>query len=133
MDRGEILRKLAGGELSVEEATRLIQEGTSEPAAAPVESTEPATPENAPAPVKKSGTRWLHVRISDLHSQHDQLRVNVPLGLVRTGLKIGARFTDRIAPDAWSEVLEALDNGEIGTLVEVEDIDKGERVHIYVD
>ncbi len=62
------------------------------------------------------------------------MRVNVPLGLVRFGLRIGARFTDELDEDLARDVIAALEEGTIdGTLVEVEDEEDNERVHIVVD
>jgi len=62
------------------------------------------------------------------------VRVNVPLGLVKFGLGVGARFSDEIDPDMMDDVLHALDEEQMsGTLVEVEDLDDNEYVHIFVD
>jgi hypothetical protein len=50
------------------------------------------------------------------------------------GLKIGARFTDEVDSEMVHDVMDALETSDVsGTLVEVEDVDDNERVHIFVD
>ena len=60
--------------------------------------------------------------------------MNVPLGLVNLGLKIGSRFTDEVDSEMMHTVMDALQDVSLtGTLVEVEDIDDNEHVHIFID
>ena len=50
------------------------------------------------------------------------------------GLKIGARFTDEVDNDVIRDVVDALGDDQLtGTLVEVEDVEDNERVHIFID
>jgi hypothetical protein len=84
--------------------------------------------------VGQSGRRWLHIHVSDLESGKNRVRVNVPLGLVQFGLRIGAHFTDEVDNDVIRDVVDALHDDQLtGTLVEVEDEDDNERVHIFID
>ena len=49
-------------------------------------------------------------------------------------MKVGARFTNEVDADMMADVMEALRSEDVhGTLVEVEDVDDNERVHIFVD
>jgi len=78
--------------------------------------------------------RSLHIDVSELDSGRNRVRINVPLGLMRFGMRIGARFTNEIDRETVDEVLNALNGEELsGTLVEVEDVEDNERVHIYID
>jgi hypothetical protein len=141
--RREILEMLSAGELDVERATEMLNVlgRGEEPVllAEPGLPDEPATPVEEPAAVarsasKRSGPRMLRIHVSDLQSGRHRVRVNVPLGLVNIGLKIGARFTDEFDDDTVREVIDALHDPEIsGTIVEVEDEDDNERVHIFID
>jgi hypothetical protein len=147
MDRSEILQKLSAGEIGVEEAERLLREShsgaESMPAAQPevTEQAEPQAPAQ-PQPVEerdpKSGgakdrPRWLHVRVGDVGAEGDRVRINIPIGIVRAGLRFGSHFGCGLTGDVWQEVVAALRDDVTGTLVDVEDIEKGERVHIFVD
>ncbi len=128
MTRKEILEKLAAGEIDISRATEMLNTAQ--------ESVEPpAVSAPAPAPSEsKSGHRWLKIHVSNLETGKNRVRVNVPLGLVNLGLKIGSRFTDEVDDGVMHDVLDALKNKEItGTLVEVEDEDDNERVHIFIE
>ncbi|HEX3050547.1 MAG TPA: hypothetical protein VHP83_07835 [Aggregatilineaceae bacterium] len=126
--RKEILEKLAAGEIDITRATEMLNtaQESVEPPAAP--ALPPAASES------KSGRRWLKIHVSNLETGKSRVRVNVPLGLVNLGLKIGARFTDEVDEGLMHDVLDSLKNKEItGTLVEVEDEDDNERVHIFIE
>jgi hypothetical protein len=135
--RKEILEMLSAGEIDVTRATELLNEvrGADTPRAAEEAGAPRATPTPPSSPAdNKKGRRWLHIHVSDLESGQNRVRVNVPLGLVNLGLKVGARFTDEVDAAMMEDVMGALQDQEItGTLVEVEDMDDNERVHIFID
>lgn len=140
--RKEILEMLAQGQIDVTRATEMLNEVNAAPpapeplaeraeeAAPPVETPAPSAPPAKP----QSRSRWLHIHVSELDTGRNRVRVNVPLGLVSFGLRVGARFTDEVDSEMMRDVMRALHDQEIsGTLVEVEDLDDNERVHIFVD
>ncbi len=152
MDRSEILQKLSAGEISTDEAIRLLDEARATGNAQPEMQEQPEARANTePEPVVDLSTaqgesqdqaagavsnprsRWLHVRVTDTASRRDHVRINIPIGIVQAGMRFGSRFGHGLVGDAWHDVMEAVREGFTGTLVEVEDIEKGERVHIYVD
>ena len=139
--RKEILEMLSAGEIDVTRATELLNavgatpaesatpEPPSSPVLPPVTSVRPAEPVTGDV-----GRRWLHVHVSDLASGQSRVRVNVPLGLINFGLKVGARFTNELDDEMVNDVMDVLQDNEFtGTLVEVEDMADNERVHIYID
>lgn len=132
--RKEILEMLSAGEIDVSKATEMLS-GASEAPAMPEPLAAPVPmPDMPPAKAKRGSGRWLHIHVSDLQSGKQRVRVNVPLGLVQVGLKIGARFTNEVDPEMVRDVMDALQTNDIsGTLVEVEDLEDNERVHIFVD
>jgi hypothetical protein len=140
--RKQILEMLSAGEIDVTRATEMLNEARGEdtPPAPEVPPVPPAPPVTPPAPEKpipavgKSGRRWLHIHVSDLESGKNRVRVNVPLGLVHFGLRIGAHFTDEVDNDIIRDVVDALHDEQLtGTLVEVEDEEDNERVHVFID
>lgn len=139
--RKDILDMLARGEIDVDRATELLSQTHNAPTPdAPPEpeaSIPPAPapePPRAPAPRAAGKPRWLRVHISELDTGRNRVKINVPLGLVRLGMKIGARFTDELNEEVIGDVLQALESNQIdGTLVEVEDIEDNERVHVFVE
>ncbi len=88
---------------------------------------------------KRAGTRegeprWLRIRVTNLHTGKEAVRVNLPIGLVNVGMKMGARFI----PDAEQEtVMEdlaaALREGMIGKIIDIVDEEEGQRVEVFVE
>lgn len=151
--RKEILEMLSRGEIDIDRATELLAQlpATPTPESPPPMAEMPPMPEAAfeppapppvpvpqpPAPPRHKAVgkgRSLHIEVSELDTGRSRVRINVPLGLMRFGMRIGARFTNELDRDTVNDVLHALDGEEIaGTLVEVEDVEDNERVHIYID
>ncbi|MBN2305040.1 MAG: hypothetical protein JXQ72_11210 [Anaerolineae bacterium] len=139
--REEILNLLASGSIDIDEAERLLK-AVSAPQPEPQPQAERAAsrpdPRPAPRPVlpksRNSGRRWLRIHVSNLETGQNRVRVNVPMGLVNFGLKVGARFTDELDGGVMQDVIQALEDPDItGTLVEVEDVEDNEHVHIFID
>ncbi|HML24603.1 MAG TPA: hypothetical protein PKD09_23320 [Aggregatilinea sp.] len=135
--RKEVLEMLSAGEIDVDRAAEMLlyahdPEPEPEPEPAPVQSI-PVAPAGAQKQ-KGDGRRWLHIHVSDMETGRNRVKVNVPLGLLQFGMKIGARFTDEVNSEMIENLVQALHEQELsGTLVEVEDADDNERVHIFVD
>ncbi len=76
---------------------------------------------------------WFRVRVTDLETGRTKVNVNLPFGLVRAGIKMGKRFAPEMEDLEWDEVVDAIDEGALGKLIDVEDIESGEKVEIFVD
>lgn len=118
-ERLRILQMVADGRITAEEGARLLEA---------LRATEPATPPPPPAP-----PRWLRVRVTDLSSGRDRVNINIPVGLVDVGLKMGARFVDESAGIDLAELTRAIQSGRRGKLLEVENPAEGERVEIFLE
>jgi hypothetical protein len=128
-DRSAILSQLANGQITADQAAAQLRG-----AGAPPEPPE-LPPGQNPQPQTQTQTanRWLRVRISDLHDGRQRVAVNLPLNLVGLGLRIGARFSPEVAGLDPNEILEALRSGQIGQIVDVEDLDDGQRVQVFIE
>ena len=129
--RTEILELLAKGKITADEAAELLSK-----AAAPETPTAVKAPAAPPSPkAMKSGNKpsWLHVRVKDLESGKNKVSVNVPLGMVKFGLKIGGRFTPELNGIDWDEINGMMEEMETGLLVDVEDEEGGEHVQVFID
>jgi hypothetical protein len=85
-----------------------------------------------PAP-REGSPRWFRVRVTNLATGRTKVNVNLPLSLVKVGLKMGAHFSPDIEELDGDELMAAIQEGGIGKLVEVEDVEGGEKVEVYVD
>ena len=80
-----------------------------------------------------SDSRWFRVRVTDLRSGRNKVNVNIPMGLVNVGLKMGARFAPNMEGVNLEEMMTAIKSGASGKIMDVTDEDSGEHVEIYVE
>jgi hypothetical protein len=120
-----------------EERTRILQmvsEGKID-AAQGVELLQALKTSKAPdRPIVNPGkASWFRVRVTDMETGRTKVNVNLPFSLVRAGIKLGARFSPEVEQVDWDELIEAIDEGAAGKFVDVEDIEGGEKVEIFVE
>ena len=121
-ERTEILRLVETGKLSAAEGIQLLNTLDK----APRQVASPQQSVNA-------RSRWLRIRVTNLATQAPKVNVNLPLGLVNAGLRIGQHFAPELNGINWDSLLDEIQQGANGKLVEVEDQDDNERVEIFVD
>ena len=85
-------------------------------------------------PLKGASTaRWFRVRVTDLRTGKNKVSVNIPMGLVNVGIKMGAKFTPEIEGVDLDVLSEAIQGGQQGKILDVIDEEEGERVEIFVE
>jgi len=73
---------------------------------------------------------WLRVRVTDMITGKTKATVNLPLGLVDAGLNIASKY----APDvAFDELVDAINEGAEGKIIDVFDEEDNEHVEIYIE
>lgn len=139
-ERQEILELVAGGKLSAAEAAAMLASPSND--AANVESLkaeERNTIEVEELSVSKAGetsgkkATWLHVRVSDLKTGKRKVTVNIPLRLMKLGMKLGGAFSPELQELDVDELGRMLQTDAEGILVDVEDEEDGNHVQVYVD
>lgn len=78
-----------------------------------------------------SKPRWLRIRVQDTTNDRRKVKIDIPIGLIKFGMRIGRRFSPDLEGVEWSEIEEMVSSAEAGLLVNVEDED--EHVQIYVE
>jgi hypothetical protein len=119
-ERMQILKMIEAGTITAEEGAKLL--------AALEESAEKS--EGATSGGK---ARWMRIRVTDLKTGRAKVNVNLPMGLVNFGMKMGARFAPEMENLDLNEIMQAIKEGAQGKVVEVEDDDDNERVQIYIE
>jgi hypothetical protein len=122
-ERMKILKMVEEGKISAEDGAKLL--------AALTESRKPPSPPNMP--IVGSEARWFRVRVTDLATGKTKVNVNIPMGLVNVGIKMGARFAPGLESEQMETIAEALRSGMVGKIVEATDEEDGERVEIFVE
>jgi hypothetical protein len=80
-----------------------------------------------------SQARWMRIRVTDLDTGRAKVNVNLPMGLVNFGMKMGARFAPEMEKVSLEEMMKAVKEGAQGKIIEVEDEEDNERVQIYIE
>ena len=118
-ERMKILKMIEDGKITAEEGTRLLgvlkKQG------------------KKPAPSGSGSAKWLRVRVLDLNTGKESVRVNLPISLVNVGMRMGARFIPDAEESVMEDLAEALQQGITGKIVDVIDDVEGQRVEIYVE
>jgi hypothetical protein len=119
-ERMKILKMIDEGKISAEEGAKLLSA-----------LSESRKPSRKPTTRGSSGSaRWLRVRVTDMVTGKSKATVNLPLGLVDAGLNIASQY----APDvAFDELIEAIDAGAEGKIIDVIDDEDGEHVEIFIE
>ena len=120
-ERMKILKMIDEGKITAEEGARLLS----------TLSESRKTAARKPA-LRGSygGARWLKVRVTDTVTGKAKATVNLPLGLVDAGLNIASKY----APDvAFDELVEAINAGAEGKIIDVYDEEDGEHVEIFIE
>jgi hypothetical protein len=119
-ERMQILKMIEDGTISADEGAKLL--AALEEGATKSVPTIPAGP-----------ARWMRVRVTDLNTGRAKVNVNLPMGLVNLGIKMGARFAPEMEDIDLDEIIQAIQDGAQGKIVEVEDEEDNERVQVYIE
>jgi hypothetical protein len=118
-ERAKILKMIEGGKITAEEGSRLLAALSKGQAQKTVSQQEKA--------------RWLRVRVSEIDTGKTTVNVNLPIGLVDVGLRMGARFVPDMEGIELEELSDALQEGMTGKIIDIVDEDEGQRVEIYFE
>jgi hypothetical protein len=119
-ERLKILKMIDEGKISADEGAKLL---------AALAQGPKAERKTAARSLSSSG-RWLRVRVTDTVTGKAKATVNVPLGLVDAGLNIAAQYAPGVAFD---ELIEAINAGAEGKIIEVQDEEDGEHIEIFIE
>ena len=116
-ERIRILRLVESGNVTAEEAARLLdslqvkQEHTNE----------------------RKRNRIVRVRVMNLANNRQKANVTVPVSLIDVGLRLATRLVPQIRGSALEDLLYAIENGTTGRLLDLQDLEEGERIEIYAE
>ena len=119
-ERMKILKMIDEGKITAEEGARLLATLSESRKTVRKPSLGPAA----------GGARWLKVRVTDMVTGKAKATVNLPLNLVDAGLNIASKY----APDvAFDELVDAINAGAEGKIIDVFDEEDGEHVEIFIE
>ena len=116
-ERIRILRLVESGNVTAEEAARLLdslqvkQEHTDE----------------------RKRNRIVRVRVTNLANNRQKANVTVPVSLIDVGLRLATCLVPQIRGSALEDLLYVIENGTTGRLLDLQDLEEGERIEIYAE
>jgi hypothetical protein len=119
-ERMKILKMVDEGKISAEEGARLLS----------ALSQGVRTERKAAQRSTGAGARWLRVRVTDTITGRAKATVNLPMGLVDAGLNIAAQYAPGVAFD---ELMQAINAGAEGKIIDVVDEEDGEHIEIFIE
>ncbi len=120
-ERMQILKMIEEGKITAAEGTELLRALDNKKS-------------NSFEPLKgASNPRWFRVRVTEQGTGRQKVNVNIPMGLVNVGIKMGARFAPDLEGIEVEELIEAIKSGQQGKIMDVTDEEGGERVEIFVE
>ena len=126
-ERMRILMMIQEGKISAAEGARLIEalDDLSEPT-----TQKPPSPSSVTSGKKP---RYLHVLITDTDTGKARVNVRLPVSLINSGMRLGARFAPEIEGLSMEDLNAWLNSGEVGQIVDVFDYDDGEHVEVFLE
>jgi hypothetical protein len=121
-ERMRILKMIQEGKITAEEGAKLL--------AALRESRGKTT---RPGGALGANKGWLRVRVTDMASGRTKVNVNLPLGLMDAGLRIGAQYAPELQGLDLNQLISEVRSGASGKIIDVIDEEDGEHVEIFIE
>jgi len=115
-----ILKMLKDGKITADEAAKLLL-------------TIDQGDEKKKKSKKKTPSKYLRVRITDVDSNKVRANIRIPLNILKIGSKFGAHFTSNIDGIETDDLMRAIEEGEMGKIVDVYDDEDGEHVEVFIE
>jgi hypothetical protein len=121
-ERMKILKMIQEGKITAEEGAKLL--------AALRESRGKSVRPGGPLVGNKG---WLRVRVTDMSTGRTKVNVNLPLGLMDAGLRIGAQYAPELQGLDLNQLISEVRSGASGKIIDVIDEEDGEHVEIFIE
>ena len=79
--------------------------------------------------------RLLRIRATTLNARTQKVYVTatVPIRLIRAAMRLGISFIPQIHSAALEDMLKSIEGGATGRLLDLQDMEKGERLEIFAE
>jgi hypothetical protein len=122
-ERMKILKMIQEGKITAEEGAKLL-------AALRESRSKTVRPGGGSLGADKG---WLRVRVTDMSTGRTKVNVNLPLGLMDAGLRIGAQYAPELQGLDLNQLISEVRSGAAGKIIDVIDEEDGEHVEIFIE
>ena len=119
-ERNRILHMIQTGQMTADQAAQLLD--------ALGEERERFTP-------KRTNNRTMRIRVTNsaANRQKINLTATLPVYLIETSLRLGTRLIPQLSGSTLEDLLHSIEEGATGRLLDMQDLEAGERVEIFVE
>ena len=128
-ERLKILKMIQEGKITAEQGMKLL-EALGQVTKPGVQAPRPDLPYSSGAP---HAARWFRVRVTDLDTGRVRVNIRMPINVVTTGVKLGARFSPEVEGLDMSQLMDAIRSGETGQIVDVVDEKDKEHIEVFLE
>lgn len=82
---------------------------------------------------ERTRNRTARVRVTNMATHRQKVNVTIPVSLIHVGLRLGTRLAPQVSGSALEDLLRAIEGGATGRLLDLQDLEEGERVEIFVE
>ena len=82
---------------------------------------------------EQSRNRTARVRVTNLATNRQKVNVTIPVSLIQVGLRLGTRLVPQVSGSALEDLLRAIESGATGRILDLQDLEEGERVEIFAE
>ncbi len=127
-EKMKILTLIEQGKITPEEGVRLLNALDRAQASRTAGQSSPSRPVYS-----AGGPRWLLVRVTDMATDKVRVNVRLPVTVVNTGMKLGARLSPDIGQSEMDQIMEAIQAGRTGKIVDLTSNEDREHIEVLLE
>ena len=118
-ERDRILRLVESGQVSATDASQLLDTLESE----------------QERPTRPLRERTIRVRATTIDGKRHKVNVTatLPVSVIKVSLRLGTHVLPQLSNNALIDLLRKIEEGATGRLLDLQDLEKGERVEVFVE
>lgn len=125
-ERLKILRLVQDGKISAEEGIELLD-------LISLKNSNRKDAVSEPESHQRTAAQWFRVVVTDTNSGKTRVNMRLPVSLVNAGMKMGARFSPQVEGLDRNTLMEFLNSGSTGKVIDVFKDDDGEHVEVFIE
>jgi hypothetical protein len=119
-ERNRILHMIETGQMTAEQAAQLLD-------ALGAERERPS--------VERNRNRTVRIRVTNSAASRQKINLTatLPVYLIEVSLRLGTRLIPQLSGSALDSLLRSIEEGATGRLLDIQDLEAGERVEIFTE
>ncbi|HLI90231.1 MAG TPA: hypothetical protein VKV37_16210 [Ktedonobacteraceae bacterium] len=122
-ERDHILRMVESGDVTAAQAAQLL------------DALDLERDYSGQSPVQRRRERTLRIRATSLKNRSQKMNISaaLPVSLLKIGLHLSAQLLPQLNHAQILDLLRAIESGASGRVLDLQDLEQGERLEIFVE